>query len=56
MSVFIEAYPVFQNENREHCEQMYLEVDFIQKRFIDNKNGLKFTYQDKVIANLIDLE
>ena len=35
---------------------MYLPEEFIQVKFIDGMRGQKFTFQDKIIMNLDQLE
>jgi hypothetical protein len=55
-SVYIESFPILQNEIRENCPYMNLMDDFIQQKFIDGQSGQKFHFADKIIMNLVDLK
>ena len=36
-------------------DKLYLHQHFIQNRFIDGNQGQRFTFEDNVIVNLMDL-
>ena len=51
----LQAVPVVQNEERVMCDdKLFLTESFIQSRFIDNRAGQRFTFDDFVILSLIN--
>lgn len=44
-----------QNEERAMCgDKLYLSESFLQNRFIENRGGQKFIFDDDIILNLIN--
>jgi len=51
----LQAVPILQNEERVMCnDKLFLTESFIQSRFIDNRAGQRFTFDDNVIFSLIN--
>lgn len=51
----LQATPVVQNEERVMCgDKLYLGEQLIQNRFIDHKNGQRFTFDDDVILSFVN--
>jgi hypothetical protein len=51
----LQAVPIVQNEERVMCgDKLFLTESFIQSRFIDNRAGQRFTFDDNVIFSLIN--
>jgi hypothetical protein len=51
----LQASPVVQNEERVMCgNKLYLAEQFLQNRFIDQRGGQKFIFDDDIILNLVN--
>jgi len=51
----LQATPIVQNEERVMCgDKLFLSESFIQNRFISEKAGQRFVFEDEVILSLIN--
>lgn len=51
----LQAVPIVQNEERVMCgDKFYLTEEFIQQRFIDQRGGHRFTFEDDILISLVN--